>query len=44
MKRKAAEQTFLELKIERWLIERLIPFAKNSRTHSDAQIAPRLDS
>jgi DNA modification methylase len=39
MKRKAAEQTFLELKIERWPIERLIPFAKNSRTHSDAQIA-----
>src|ERR1039458_3522885 len=39
MKRKAAEQTFLELKIERWPIERLIPFAKNSRTHGDAQIA-----
>jgi ParB-like chromosome segregation protein Spo0J len=39
MKREAAEQKFLELKIERWPIERLIPFAKNSRTHSEAQIA-----
>jgi len=26
-------------KVERWAIERLIPYAKNSRTHSDAQIA-----
>src|SRR6202167_4287405 len=25
--------------IEMWLIERLIPWAKNPRTHSDAQIA-----
>ena len=28
-----------DLKVERWPIERLIPFARNSRTHSDAQIA-----
>jgi hypothetical protein len=26
-------------KVERWPIERLIPYAKNARTHSDAQIA-----
>jgi DNA modification methylase len=26
-------------KTERWSIERLIPYAKNARTHSDAQIA-----
>jgi hypothetical protein len=26
-------------KVERWRIERLIPYAKNVRTHSDAQIA-----
>jgi hypothetical protein len=26
-------------KVERWRIERLIPYAKNARTHSDAQIA-----
>jgi DNA modification methylase len=26
-------------RIERWVIEKLIPFAKNPRTHSDAQIA-----
>ena len=26
-------------KVERWGIERLIPYAKNARTHSDAQIA-----
>jgi hypothetical protein len=25
--------------VERWPIERLIPYAKNSRTHSDAQVA-----
>src|ERR1035438_490593 len=33
------EHNLPELKIERWPIERLIPFAKNSRTHSDAQVA-----
>jgi DNA modification methylase len=26
-------------RIERWLIEKLIPYARNPRTHSDAQIA-----
>jgi DNA modification methylase len=26
-------------KVERWPIERLIPYAKNARTHSDAQVA-----
>jgi hypothetical protein len=26
-------------RVERWPIDRLIPYAKNSRTHSDAQIA-----
>src|SRR5580693_9224640 len=26
-------------KVERWRIDRLIPYAKNARTHSDAQIA-----
>ena len=25
--------------VERWPIDRLIPYAKNSRTHSEAQIA-----
>ena len=25
-------------KVERWSIDRLIPYAKNARTHSDAQI------
>ena len=26
-------------KIEQWPIDRLIPYARNSRTHSDAQVA-----
>jgi hypothetical protein len=26
-------------KVERWSIDRLIPYTKNARTHSDAQIA-----
>ena len=26
-------------KVERWSIDRLIPYAKNARTHSDAQVA-----
>jgi len=26
-------------KVERWAIDRLIPYAKNARTHTDAQIA-----
>jgi hypothetical protein len=25
--------------IERWLLDKLIPYARNARTHSDAQIA-----
>ncbi|MGC8761991.1 MAG: site-specific DNA-methyltransferase [Bryobacteraceae bacterium] len=29
----------LDLQIERWPIERLIPFARNPRTHSDEQVA-----
>jgi DNA modification methylase len=39
MKRQTTEQQCLELKVERWALERLIPFANNARTHSDAQIA-----
>src|SRR5438874_5712064 len=27
------------LKLESWSIDRLIPYARNARTHSDAQIA-----
>src|SRR5580692_9753995 len=26
-------------KVERWAIDRLIPYARNARTHTDAQIA-----
>ena len=26
-------------RIERWILDKLIPFARNPRTHSDAQIA-----
>lgn len=26
-------------KIEQWAIDKLIPYARNSRTHSDAQVA-----
>ena len=26
-------------KVERWLIDRLIPYARNARTHSDEQVA-----
>ena len=26
-------------KVERWAVERLIPYAKNARTHTDAQVA-----
>jgi hypothetical protein len=28
-------------KVERWAIDRLIPYAKNARTHTDAQVAGR---
>jgi hypothetical protein len=30
-------------KVERWPVDRLIPYAKNARTHSDAQIGVGLD-
>jgi ParB-like chromosome segregation protein Spo0J len=26
-------------KVERWPLERLVPYAKNSRTHSEEQVA-----
>ena len=26
-------------KVERWVIDRLVPYARNARTHSDAQVA-----
>jgi hypothetical protein len=28
-----------DLQIERWPIERLIPFARNPRTHTEEQVA-----
>src|ERR1700732_4798852 len=31
-------------KVERWAIDRLIPYAKNARTHTDAQIAAIAES
>ena len=31
--------TTQDLKIETWRIERLIPYARNARLHSDAQVA-----
>ena len=39
MNRQAEEQNLPDLKVERWPLERLIPFSRNSRTHSDTQIA-----
>ena len=30
--------TFLSTTIERWPVDRLIPYARNARTHSDEQI------
>src|ERR1700729_3393904 len=33
------KQDVLELKIEQWPVERLVPYARNARTHSDAQVA-----
>jgi DNA modification methylase len=39
MKQSIAGQTAaLELQIEQWPVERLIPFARNARTHSEEQI------
>src|SRR3954447_23784457 len=35
----AAKTTWPADHVERWSIERLIPFARNARTHSDAQVS-----
>jgi ParB-like nuclease domain len=32
-------QDVLDLKIEQWPVERLVPYARNARTHSDGQVA-----
>jgi DNA modification methylase len=32
-------QDTLDLKIEQWPVERLVPYARNARTHSDGQVA-----
>ena len=29
----------IDIQIERWPIDKLIPYARNPRTHSDAQVA-----
>ena len=29
----------MELKVEHWPVHRLIPYARNARTHSDGQVA-----
>ena len=29
----------MELQVERWPVERLIPYARNARTHSESQVA-----
>ena len=36
---RAREEAWPADQVERWPIDRLIPYAKNSRTHSEAQIA-----
>jgi DNA modification methylase len=33
------KQNVLELRIEQWPVERLVPYARNARTHSDGQVA-----
>src|SRR5450755_2894588 len=33
------KQDVLELKIEQWPVERLVPYARNARTHSAGQVA-----
>jgi DNA modification methylase len=33
------KQNALDLKIEQWPVERLVPYARNARTHSDGQVA-----
>src|SRR5258705_1038411 len=35
----ARERVLRDLSIERWPIDRLIPYARNARTHSDEQVA-----
>ena len=35
----ATEQLWPADKVERWAVSRLIPYARNARTHSDAQVA-----
>jgi len=32
-------QQMMDLKIEQWPVERLVPYARNARTHSDGQVA-----
>ena len=39
MRAGAREEAWPADQVERWPIDRLIPYAKNSRTHSEAQIA-----
>ena len=33
------KQNELDLRIEQWPVERLVPYARNARTHSDGQVA-----
>ena len=33
------KQNVLDLRIEQWPVERLVPYARNARTHSDGQVA-----
>jgi len=37
--RESTERARKALSVEYWLIERLVPYARNARTHSDAQVA-----
>lgn len=39
VEREATDEELKRLQIEYWPIDRLIPYARNARTHSDAQIA-----
>ena len=34
-----AERVLRDLVVERWPIDKLIPYARNARTHTDAQVA-----
>ena len=29
----------MQIQVEQWPVDRLIPYARNARTHSDAQVA-----